>query len=243
MTHMDEKLGLVIPTLNEEANIGPALERARASLDLLDLNYELLVVDDDSSDGTQQVVQSYQHSDPRIRLLVRTGARGLSGAVIYGWQHTDASFLGVMDADLQHPPELLPGLATAVQGGNDIAIASRYLSADGTAGWNPFRRALSMVSTWVTLPLQKPSIRVKDPMSGFFIVRRQCIDGLQLQPEGFKLLLEILVRGNIRSAVEVPYHFGLRHGGSSKANWRVGLNYLQLLGRLSRNALLKQGYE
>jgi len=240
---MNEKFALVIPTLNEEANIGPALDRARNSLDPLNIPYELVVVDDDSSDGTQSVVQNYQQTDPRIRLVVRKGARGLAGAVIYGWQRTNASLLGVMDADLQHPPELLPKLVNAIQAGKDIVIASRYVEADGVAGWNPIRRAVSMVSTWVTVPLQKSTIRVKDPMSGFFIVRRQCIDGLKLQPEGFKLLLEILVRGNIRSVQEVPYHFGLRNGGTSKANWRVGLEYLQLLGRLSKNAFLKQGTE
>lgn len=239
---MGDKLGLVIPTLNEEANIGTLIDRAQSSLGSLDLDYELLVVDDNSSDGTRQVVQRYHESDPRIRLLVRTEARGLSGAVIYGWQHTDANLLGVIDADLQHPPELLPSLLTAILNGNDIAVASRYLSADGTFGWNPIRRAVSTVSTWMTMPLQKRGIRVRDPMSGFFVLRRRCIEGLQLQPKGFKLLLEILVRGSIGSAVEIPYHFGLRSAGSSKANWRVGVDYLQLLGRLSRDAILKPGH-
>lgn len=240
---MDHKLALVIPTLNEETNIGPALDRARNSLDPTNLDYELIVVDDDSRDGTQSVVKDYQKTDPRIRLVVRKGARGLAGAVIYGWQHTDANLFGVMDADLQHPPELLPKLVDAIQSGKDIAIASRYVHTDGVSGWNPIRRMVSMVSTWVTVPLQKPTIRVKDPMSGFFVVRRECIDGLKLQPEGFKLLLEILVRGKIHSVEEVPYHFGLRHAGTSKANWRVGVEYLQLLGRLSKNAFLKQGTE
>lgn len=238
---MPDKLGLVIPTLNEEANIATVLDRARSSLNLLDLDYELLVVDDNSSDGTRLVVQRCQESDPRIRLLLRTEARGLSGAVIWGWQHSDANFLGVMDSDLQHPPELLPALLTAILNGKDIAVASRYLAADGTFGWNPIRRAVSVLSTWMTVPLQKRGIRVRDPMSGFFVLRRGCIEGLQLQPKGFKLLLEILVRGSIHSVAEIPYHFGLRHAGSSKANWRVGLNYLQLLGRLSRDALMKPG--
>lgn len=239
---MSDKFGLVIPTLNEEANIGTLIDRAQSSLGSLDLDYELLVVDDNSSDGTRRVVQRYQESDPRIRLLVRTEARGLSGAVIYGWQHTDANLLGVIDADLQHPPELLPSLLTAILNGNDIAVASRYLSADGTLGWNPIRRAVSTVSTWMTMPLQKRGIRVRDPMSGFFVLRRRCIEGLQLQPKGFKLLLEVLVRGSIGSAIEIPYHFGLRSAGSSKANWRVGVDYLQLLGRLSRDAILKPGH-
>src|SRR5450756_1320413 len=96
---MGDKLGLVIPTLNEEANIGTLLDRVRLNLDDAHIDYELLVVDDNSTDGTGAVVQEYSKSDPRIRLLVRLGSRGLAGAVIYGWNHTDANLLGVIDAD------------------------------------------------------------------------------------------------------------------------------------------------
>ena len=233
---MGDKLGLVIPTLNEEANIGAVLDRVRSNFNGLQIAYELLVVDDDSTDGTGAVVCEYLKSDPRIRLLVRRGCRGLAGAVLYGWDRTDANLLGVIDADLQHPPELLPALVAAIQQGRDIAIASRYSDGDGIAGWNPVRWAISRLSTWITVPLQKPGIRVSDPLSGFFMLRRSCITGVRLQPEGFKLLLEILMRGNILSVSEIPYHFGLRHAGKSKANLRVGLDYLQLLGRLSRSA-------
>ena len=141
---MRDKLGLVIPTLNEEANIGTLLDRVRLNLDGAQIDYELLVVDDNSTDGTGAVVQEYSKSDPRIRLLVRLGSRGLAGAVIHGWNHTDANLLGVIDADLQHPPALLPALVTAVQAGQDIAIASRYSTGTGTPGWNPLRRAVSM---------------------------------------------------------------------------------------------------
>jgi dolichol-phosphate mannosyltransferase len=238
---MSDKLGLVIPTLNEEANIGTLLDRVRLNLDGLPIDYELLVVDDDSTDGTGAVVREYSKSDPRVRLLVRVGCRGLAGAVIYGWNHTDANLLGVIDADLQHPPALLPALVTAMQGGQDIAIASRYSAGNGTPGWNPLRRAVSLLGTWTTMLLQKPSIRVRDPLSGFFMMRRTCITGVQLQPEGFKLLLEILVRGNIRSVTEIPYNFGQRFAGKSKASLRVGLDYVVLLGRLSRSAFSRSG--
>jgi dolichol-phosphate mannosyltransferase len=238
---MGDGLGLVIPTLNEEANIGALLDRVRANLNGLQVDYELLVVDDDSTDGTGGVVRKYSSSDPRIRLLVRRGCRGLAGAVIYGWDHTYANLLSVIDADLQHPSELLPALVTAIQEGQDIAIASRYSAGNGIAGWHPLRRAISRLSTWITVPLQKAGVRVRDPLSGFFMLRRSCIAGVRLQPEGFKLLLEILVRGNILSVAEIPYNFGLRHAGKSKANLRVGLDYLQLLGRLSRSAFSRSG--
>jgi dolichol-phosphate mannosyltransferase len=232
----DPKLALVVPTLNEEANIGTLLDRVRQGLDQMAINYELIVVDDDSRDGTQQCVERYSQEDPRIRLLVRKGERGLAGAVLYGWKNTGADFLGVIDADLQHPPELVPELVKTLLNGKDMAIGSRYVAGDGTAGWNFARRWVSILGTWVTLPLQRREIRVRDPLSGFFMLRRHCIAGLDLQPQGFKLLLEILVRGNIESVVEVPYQFGLRHGGASKASFRVGVEYLQLLGRLSRHA-------
>ena len=233
----NDKLGLVIPTLNEKANIGILLERLRAELDRMPVDYELIVADDDSQDGTPLVVQKYAQADSRIKLATRKGERGLAGAVLFGWNCTDADLLGVIDADLQHPPELLPKLVQALLQGKDMAVASRYIAGDGTEGWSLARRWLSRAGTWVTLPLQRREIRVRDPLSGFFVLRRECIKGVALQPQGFKLLLEILVRGKIRSIVEVPYQFGLRHSGTSKASLRVGLEYVQLLGRLSRHAL------
>lgn len=242
-SHTSDKLGLVIPTLNEAGNIPTLINRIRASLDPIDPNYELLVVDDNSSDGTQRIVTEFATADPRVKLLVRMNERGLAGAVIHGWKNSEAGILGVIDADLQHPPELLPSLLAAVRSGNDIAIGSRYVNGhgDSTAGWNPARRAVSTMATWVTFPLQRPGIRVKDPMSGFFMLRRECLEGIQLHPEGFKILLEILVRARIRSAAEIPYRFGLRHAGKSKANVKVALDYAALLGRLSVDAILRPG--
>jgi dolichol-phosphate mannosyltransferase len=235
----NEKLGLVIPTLNEKANIGIMLDRLRAQLDPMAVAYEIIVADDDSQDGTPLVVLERAKHDSRIKLASRKGERGLAGAVLFGWRHTDATVLGVIDADLQHPPELLPELVKAVLQGKDMAVASRYVQGDRTAGWNFLRRFVSRAGTWVTMPLQRREIRVRDPLSGFFVLRRECIAGLTLQPQGFKLLLEILVRGKIRSVVEIPYNFGLRHGGASKAGLRVGVEYVQLLGRLSRHAFTR----
>jgi dolichol-phosphate mannosyltransferase len=231
------KFALVIPTLNEAGNIQPLITRIRAALDPEAINYEVIIVDDGSVDGTQAAVEACAASDPRIRLFVRRGEKGLSGAVVHGWRNTDADLLGVMDADLQHPPELLPELLRAVQEGKDIAIGSRYLQNKRVEGWNPFRQAVSWLSTLTTLPLQRPGVHVNDPMSGFFVVRRECIDGVQLQPQGFKILFEILVRGRIHSAAEVPFQFGLRHAGKSKADVKVALHYFSLLGKLSRDVI------
>lgn len=229
---MQEKLALVIPTLREEENIGGLLAHVRSVLDPLNLPYEIVVVDDDSSDGTGAVVSAIAREDSRVRLLVRKGQRGLSGAILYGWQNTDAEILGVMDADLQHPPELLPQLLAAIHNGRDIAIGSRYIPGGGVGGWNPIRKLLSTVAVWATWPIQRAGIRAHDPMTGYFMVRRASIDGIVFQPGGFKLLLEILVRGHIASLEEVPFAFGQRFGGASKANFKVGWDYAKLLARL-----------
>jgi len=233
----DHKLGLVVPTLNEAGNIPVLLDRIRESLTSTRIGYEILVVDDDSQDGTANAVKEYAKQDARVRLFVRKGARGLAGAVIHGWKQSDADLLGVIDADLQHPPEVLPSLVAPVLDGADIAIASRYASGNGVSEWNKFRLFVSRAGTLATAPLQRKDLRVKDPLSGFFIVRRECIDGLELQPEGFKILLEILVKGRIRKAIEVPFEFGNRHAGKSKADFKVALQYFTLLGKLSRYAL------
>lgn len=226
------KLALVVPTLNEEANIGQLIDRARAALDSAGVPFEILVVDDDSRDATGAVVSAIAHDDSRVRLLVRKGQRGLSGAILDGWRNTDAGILGVIDADLQHPPELLPQLYRAVANGRDLAIGSRYIAGGGIGDWNVVRKFLSSAAIWATWPLQHRGARAKDPMSGFFLVRRRCVQDIAFQRSGFKLLLEVLIRGHISSVQEIPLAFGLRSGGQSKANFKVGWDYARLLFRL-----------
>lgn len=226
------KLALIIPTLREAENLRQLLDHIRSVLDPLNIIYEILIVDDDSRDGTEELVAAISRQDPRVRLLVRKGERGLAGAVLYGWQHTDGSVLGVMDADLQHPPELLPSLIKAIEGGRDLAIGSRYTEGGELGEWNPFRKFLSAAAVSVTVPLQRASLRAKDPMSGYFLVRRQCLNKIPFQRSGYKLLLDILVRARIRSVQEVPFAFGARFRGASKANFKVAWDYARLLARL-----------
>lgn len=241
MGSVRSKLALVIPTLNEAGNISALFSRLQSTLERINADYELIVVDDDSQDGTAEVVQEYEQKDARIRLLVRKGQRGLSGAVIHGWQHSDAPLLGVIDADLQHPPEVLPELLDAILRGNDLAIASRYAAnnRDSVSDWSKLRHFISRCSTWATAPLQRKDARVKDPLSGYFVVRRECIAGLDLQPQGFKILLEILVKGRLRNVAEIPFRFASRHAGKSKADLKVAIDYFSLLGKLSRYAFFR----
>jgi dolichol-phosphate mannosyltransferase len=234
-----QTFALVVPTLNEAGNIEGVLRQIQHALEPLPFLYEVIVVDDASTDGTPDIVKECFNSDNRIRFISRRSQRGLAGAVVHGWQHSNADLLGVIDADLQHPPELLPALLDAMREGCDIAIGSRYADKNGVDGWNPVRAAISRMSTWAAMPLQRKELRIQDPMSGFFIVRREVIDGLSFETKGFKLLLEILVRAPIRSAREIPFHFGVRTAGKSKASATVALRYLHLLGKLSRDLILR----
>jgi dolichol-phosphate mannosyltransferase len=227
-----EKLALVIPTFREAENLRRLLDRIRAVLDPLGIRYEIIVVDDDSRDGTSEIVSAIAAEDPRVRLVVRKGERGLSGAILHGWQCTDATILGVMDADLQHPPELLPQMLSAIWDRQDLVIGSRYIAGGDLGQWNPVRRFLSFAAASVTWPLQRPVVRVKDPMSGYFLVHSRGVSQIDFQRTGFKLLLEILVRGQIQSVTEVPFTFGLRSRGVSKANFKVAVEYGRLLANL-----------
>ncbi|MGA7566031.1 MAG: polyprenol monophosphomannose synthase [Terriglobales bacterium] len=235
----ENRFALVLPTLNEAGNIEKVLGELTAALGDTQYKYEIIVVDDGSTDGTVEVVRDLSKQDPRIRFVSRAGERGLAGAVLYGWSQSGADLLGVMDADLQHPPQLLPELLQASERA-DIVIASRYARNHGTKGWNPLRVAVSRLSTLAAAPLiSRKHLRVTDPMSGFFLIHRRCIEGLTFQTTGFKVLLEILVRGRIQTAQEIPFHFGVRRAGRSKANATVAFHYLHLLGRLSRDLVLR----
>lgn len=228
------KLALVIPTLHEASNLPTLLHRARLALESCRVPWEIILVDDDSRDGTEEIVSGISAADSRVRLVVRHGERGLAGAVLRGWAETDATHLGVMDADLQHPPELLPMLWAKMAAGADLAVGSRYASGGSLGGWNASRHFISRAAIWMTLPVQRAGLRARDPMSGYFMVRRACVDGIALQTAGFKILLEILARADLHSVVEVPFNFGRRYAGASKAGPRVAFDYLQLLLRLYR---------
>ncbi len=225
-------LTLVIPTLCEAQNVARLLGDLQATLEPLRIRYEIIVVDDDSSDGTAAVVAAIAREDSHVRLLVRKGERGLAGAILDGWRQSEAEILGVMDADYQHPPQLLPDLVAAIRGGSDVAIASRYVPGGGLGAWSGARRLASALAVGATWPLQSKARRARDPMSGFFLVRRHCLQEVVFQRTGFKLLLEILVRGQVGTVTEVPFIFGRRFAGSSKISLRVAWEYARLLMRL-----------
>ncbi len=225
----------MIPTLDEGRNISAVIDRTISVLSPITSPWEILVVDDESSDGTAAIVSEYAKSEPRVRVLVRRGERGLAGAITHGWAQSSAGLLGVMDADLQHPPELIPALINEISNGADIAIASRYICPHSMDNWNPLRRLISRLGVLVSKLVQRPALSVKDPLSGFFVVQRKCIDGLTFQQSGFKLLLEILAKGRINSVSEVPFDFAVRQSGHSKAGLMTAAYYVALLYNLRRS--------
>lgn len=227
-------LSLVIPTYNESKNILAVVHLLSDLLNeaLVD-NYELIVVDDDSYDRTWEIAQELTKDYPRLRVMRRQGERGLSTAVIRGWQIAQGEILGVIDGDLQHPPEVLLKLLKAMDQEADIAVASRNITGGGTSDWQWHRRFLSRGAQFLGL-LILPDIvsRVSDPMSGYFLVRRKAIAQKLMSPLGYKILIEVLGRGEINHIIEVGYVFQERQEGASKVTWRQYIEYLIHLVRL-----------
>jgi len=230
--NMPKTFSILIPTYNEYDNITPLLKRISAALPEQD--YEVLFVDDDSQDGTSELISSLSNQYP-TRVVVRKNKRGLASAVTDGFGWIDSDTILVMDADLQHPPEIIPALIKAIQDGADVAIASRYVKGGGTSGWNTMRKIISSGAITLAHIFLPNSRHVKDPMSGFFAFRRSMIDGKKLSPVGYKILLEILVVSKTNDVSEVPFMFQLREKGKSKLNIHQEIEYLQhllsLMGR------------
>ena len=228
------RLSLVIPTYNEGENIEYIIQLLSLLLDAVLPNaYELIVVDDDSPDLTWKVALSLVSKYPQLRVMRRVEERGLSTAVIRGWQVARGEVLGVIDGDLQHPPELLLQLWAKMQRGADLAVASRHVENGGVSDWSIVRRFLSRGAQLIGL-IVLPGVvgRVSDPMSGYFLVRRDCHAGKMLNPLGYKILIEVLGRGNISWIAEVGYVFQERQEGMSKVTWKQYVEYLRHLLKL-----------
>ncbi|MGD1906434.1 MAG: glycosyltransferase [Leptolyngbyaceae cyanobacterium] len=222
---------MIIPTYNERRNIAAIVDQLTRLLEgAIPGAYELIVVDDDSPDRTWEAALALCNEYPPLRVMRRTAERGLSSAVIRGWQVAQGEILGVIDADLQHPPEVLLELLAAVQADADLAVASRHVEGGGVSEWSFIRRFLSRgAQTLGLLILPKVVGRVSDPMSGYFLVRRGAIASAPLYPKGYKILLEVIGRGQIGLIAEVGYVFQERLEGESKVTWRQYVDYLHHL--------------
>jgi dolichol-phosphate mannosyltransferase len=223
------ELSVIVPTFNESENIPVLVERLRASLG--GIAWEMIVVDDDSPDGTADIARNIGASDIRIRCIRRVGRRGLAGACLEGMLASQARFAAVIDADLQHDEKLLvPMLTKMREGATDIVIGTRYAKGGSTGEFSAHRKWISVSATRVANVIL--GRKLSDPLSGFFMLRREVVDAIapKLSTQGFKILLDIVSTGGpaLRIA-ELPYTFGLRVQGTSKLDTRVALDYAGLL--------------
>jgi len=223
-------LSVIVPTYNERENIVELIERIEAALK--EIIFEVIVVDDGSPDGTADAAEELNDIYGNVRVHRRPGKMGLASAIMDGINLAKSDVVAVIDADLQHPPEFLPEMLSKIMKGYDLIVASRYVEGGVIEGWGLWRRLVSKGATWLAHFLLPETRRVKDVMSGYFVLRKSVVAGVKLSSKGYKILLEILVKGKYSSVAEVPYTFKPRVRGESKLKFNEILNYLRLLFRL-----------
>jgi dolichol-phosphate mannosyltransferase len=224
------RLSVIVPTYCEADNLPELAERLFGSVSQEPYDTELIIIDDNSPDETRAICEALSHRFP-VRLHVRTTERGLSSAVIEGIRNATGEILVVMDADLSHPPEAVPELVAALENPlTDFVIGSRYVRGGSTdEDWGILRFLNSKLATLLATPLT----RAADPMAGFFGLRRESFEAAeQLNPIGYKIGLELMIKCRCQRVVEVPIHFANRKCGTSKLTLKEQLNYIRHLARL-----------
>jgi dolichol-phosphate mannosyltransferase len=236
-------ISIVVPTYNERERLADLVDAIFAAYRAERIDGELIVVDDNSPDGTgalaDQLAGRY-----RIRVVHRAGKLGLGTAVIEGFEAATAPVVGVIDADLSHPPALLPRMLAVMQStGADLVVASRYVPGGGTRNWEKSRLLMSRIACLMARGLTP----IRDATSGFFLIRRELARGVRISAGGFKICLELLVRSRPRVVVEVPYVFVGRTAGESKMNLKEAMGYLHQLralrGFVAGAPRLRQSYK
>ena len=220
---------IVVPTYNESGNLDELVQRIATALQ--EIRWEVIIVDDDSPDGTASCARRIYREDQRVRCIQRIGRRGLSSACIEGMLATAAPYIAVIDADLQHDPSLLRTMYDTLAGNQvDLVIGSRYVNGGGVGDWNRQRLAMSRFATRLSnLVTRQP---VADTMSGFFALRREIFENCvrDLSSLGFKILLDIIASAKEPLRIkELPYTFGERHSGESKLSGNAMWEFLLLL--------------
>ena len=221
------ELAIILPTLNERDNLASLVERIDGALG--EISWEVLIVDDNSADGTSDAARALSLVDPRVRVIQRIGRRGLASAAIEGFCATAAPFVAVMDADHQHDPALLPGMLDAVRsGGADVAVASRFAEGASMEDWGrPDREKLSGVANGLARKLT--GVSLSDPMSGYFLLSSDRARTLvpNLSGIGFKILLDLLATSTETLRVkEFPLKFAARRSGESKLDRAIAFDFL-----------------
>lgn len=224
------ELSVIAPTYNESENLETLV--AQVGKALRGINYEIIICDDDSPDKTWARAEEIARYDSHVRVIRRIKDRGLARAVVDGFSQARGEAVACIDADLQHDPAILPRMLAALQGGAQLVVASRYVDGGGTSNWNWRRRFTSWVAARMAGGLL--GVELHDPMSGYFLLRRDDFlqVGEKLNPDGFKILLEIAARMQPSQVCEVPYTFRLRQAGASKLSSAVVIAYVCQLCRL-----------
>jgi len=226
-------LTMVVPTYNEHDRLAELVAAVFSAAEARGLSLELVIVDDNSPDGTGQLADELAARYP-MRVVHRSGKLGLGTAVVAGFEVATAEAVGVMDADFSHPPSLVPVLYAAFRStGADVAVASRYVPGGSTPDWPFKRRLLSRTACLLARGLSP----IRDAASGFFIIKRSIAAGTTIKAGGFKICLELIVRGGARSLVELPYRFDDRELGQSKMSTREAAGYVVQLRDLYRERL------
>jgi len=224
------KFSIVVPTYKEAGGIERMIVTLTEIFKTNGLDGEIVVVDDNSPDGTGDIVDRLEAEGYPVRCLHRPGKLGLSSGVIDGWKFArpDSEALGAMDADFSHDATILPEMVKALANGYGLAIGSRYVRGGGITNW-PLKRKITSL---VAIALAKPLTPVRDITSGYFLVRRDALEGVELDPIGFKIGLEVIAKAHYGRAIEVPYVFTDRIAGESKLNSNEIFNYLRQLRRI-----------
>ncbi len=221
----DVEVSVIVPTYNERENVKRLIRALHETMTERGIPYEIVVVDDSSPDGTAEAVRSLSQIY-NVRLIVRPGKLGLASAILDGMRAARGSVLAVMDADLQHPPEVLPEMLRRIEEGCDIVVGSRYVAGGSVRGWSLARRIVSRGADAIAKLLLPRTRGIKDTMSGYFVFKRSVVEGVPLNPRGFKLLLEILVKGRFSRVCEHPIEFRTRTWGESKLGASEVFNYV-----------------
>ena len=234
------KLSLVIPTYNERENIRGLIFEVLWEFKTNKIDGEIIVVDDNSPDGTGELLDEIRRKNRKVRVIHRERKMGLSSAVLEGWKIAKGDVLGVMDADLSHPPNKIKDLLWSIEKGKaDFAIGSRYVRGGKIMGRSAGRNAMSKLANLVA----RVFTNVKDPMTGFFMIRKSCIKDVELDPKGFKILLEIIIKGKHKNIQEIPITFVDRVEGRSKVSISEIFSYVRnLIGYASYQKLFSRDF-
>lgn len=237
---MSDLLSVVIPTFNEGGNIENLVSQIDEALE--GINYEIIFVDD-SKDNTPDIIKEVSKKYPSVRLYHRENKSGLATAVLDGFRIARGDYIACMDADLQHPPIVLKYMYKAMESGADFCIPSRLIPGGDDGGLNWYRKFVSgtarKIGQWM-LPCLR---QISDPTSGLFMFRREVIAHADLQPIGWKIMVEVLAMGSYKKVIEIPYKFQQRTEGESKLSGKVTLEYLKQLKDLRKRYNKANKYE